>query len=494
MHSPTIRNHIATWLPLPLTVSVLLAAGSRAAEINVTNDLNYRWGEHQIAINPKNPNNIVYATVGVGFTNACQQHSPACEQVSADFGVGRPFPQAQGIFTVRDFIVIAAYSSFDGGKTWKRTILPTTPADHPDITGPGDPSVTVTPDGTFYFGFDDNNWGTPEKALPNAGIGVSKSTDGGLTWSTPVLSGTPVDGPKVLADQTTGTIYSTSSTFLGPHSTGYANSQQGKINTRWVASSRDGVHWTTPQPMGGPGMVPSAAHGMLAAAFKASASASMFSQPNSELCGSTAPPCTIFQTTTDSGTTWSRHVMPIATSAASTPGDQPLVAADPSKAGHFAVAIPRDGNQFEVYRTSDAGKSWSKPAIVTEDATKRHYHGWIVYSRQGVLGIMWRTLQPQPGQTVSGPPAGGPGGGPSFPYNVWAAISKDGGTVFSEPLEVSSANSPAPQAGMFANSGDDYSAMAVDGDNVYVGWADWRPVERQGFISTLKVSEFRFKH
>jgi hypothetical protein len=494
--SPSIRPRLVSlaslWFAvLPLAVAAFAA---RAAELNVTNDLKYRWGEHQIAINPKNPNNIVYATVGVGFTNDCQAHSPACEMVKANFGPGFPlFPQANGIFTARDFIVIAAYSSFDGGKTWKRAIIPAIPADHPDITGPGDPSVTVTPDGTFYFGFDDNNWGTPEKALPNAGVGVSKSTDGGLTWSTPVLTGTPVDGPKVLADQSTGTIYSTSSTYLGPRSTGDPNSPPGKINTRWVASSKDGVHWTTPQPMGGSGMA-SAAHGMLATAFKASATVGMFSQPNGELCGSTPPPCTVFQTTTDSGATWSRHVMSVPTSAPSNPGDQPLVAADPSKAGHFAVAFLMEGKEFQVYQTRDAGKTWSGPTIVTDDATKRHYHGWMVYSRQGVLGIMWRTMQPPPGQTVSAPPAGGPGGGPAFPYNVWAVISKDGGTTFSAPLQVSTADSPAPQAGMFANGGDDYSAMAIDRDNVYVGWADWRPPERQGFINALKLDDFKQKH
>jgi hypothetical protein len=489
---------LARFSLLSLGVGVTLLGMSsfpvRAVEVNVTNDQKHRWGESQIAINPKDPKNIVFATVGTGFTNDCQAHSPACEMVNADFGVGMPFAQAKGIFTVPDFNVVAAFVSFDHGKTWKRATIPVIPADHPDITGAGDPSVTVTPDGTFYFSFDDNDWGTPEHALPNAGMGVVKSTDGGLTWSLPVLTGTPVDGPKITADPNTGTIYAASSTLLGPHSTGNANSPKGKINDRWLVSSTDGVHWTTPQPIGGFGMVTTAAHGLLATAFKTGGQ-SMFAAANNELCGSAPAPCVVFQTTKDSGATWSRHLMSIPNLGGSSPFEQPLVAADPSKAGHFAVAMPVDGKEFHVYQTHDAGNTWTAPVVVTDDATKRHYHGAMAYSRQGVLGLMWRTMQPVAGQPApTSAPAGGPGGGPAFPYNVWAVVSRDGGATFSEPLKVSGADSPAPPAGQFANAGDDYSTIALDGDYVYVGWADWRPVERQNFINALRLDEFKRKH
>ena len=117
----------------------------------------------------------------------------------------------------------------------------------------------------------------------------------------------------------------------------------------------------------------------------------------------------------------------------------------------------------------------------------------LAFSHGGVLGLMSRTMQPAPGQVVTGAPAGGPGGGAGVPYNVWAAISLDGGATFSDALTVSSANSPAPESGMFGNAGDDYSALAVDGDSIYVGWADWRPGERQNYVSILRLGDFKKK-
>ena len=66
-----------------------------------------------------------------------------------------------------------------------------------------------------------------------------------------MLAGTPMDGPKIVADPNTGTLYVNSSTALGPLSTGNPDAPRGSLSTRWIASSKDGVHWTKPQPSGG---------------------------------------------------------------------------------------------------------------------------------------------------------------------------------------------------------------------------------------------------
>jgi hypothetical protein len=152
------------------------------------------------------------------------------------------------------------------------------------------------------------------------------------------------------------------------------------------------------------------------------------------------------------------------------------VAADPARPGHFTVAYLNAATmQFEVYKTFDAGNTWSsQPTVVTDDATLPHWHPWMAYSRHGVLGLMWQNNPPGTGQ----------------PYGVFAAISYDGGAHFSQPLQVGS--SPAPQSGEFGNLGDDFSSITLSNDKVYVGWAGWQPGERQGFLATVKLQAFRF--
>ena len=192
------------------------------AGVNVTNDLTRRYGEVQIAVNPKNPKNLVFVENQSKVTSACiAAKDPLCMSVPSTMGGGgqgtpaagpgggaRSFPL--GFFTGVEFDTGAVFASFDGGKTWKRGKVPIPSPQYPDLHGWGDPSVVGAPDGTFYFSYDNMDWGTPERTLPKSIVGVSKSTDGGLTWTPPVAAGTAIDGPKSVVDLSTGTIYEAS--------------------------------------------------------------------------------------------------------------------------------------------------------------------------------------------------------------------------------------------------------------------------------------------
>jgi hypothetical protein len=181
----------------------------------------------------------------------------------------------------------------------------------------------------------------------------------------------------------------------------------------------------------------------------------------------------------------------------------PVVAADPKAPGQFTIAVLTAGQtQFSVYQTQDAGNTWSGPTTVTDDAAKTHFHAWMAYSPKGVLGLMW-----QSNESSAPPPAGGglpaalPGeapdeietqaAGPPSPYNVWAAISEDGGATFSAPLKVSKKDSPAPQPFLPFGVGDDFSFIALSGTHAFVGWADYRPGDRQGFFSAVDLRAFK---
>jgi hypothetical protein len=83
-----------------------------------------------------------------------------------------------------------AARSLDEGQTWLPAVelgphLPLTEFVHPEfghLPQPHFPSAAVAPDGTAYLAFENNTSAT------SGGIGVAKSRDGGLTWSSSTLS------------------------------------------------------------------------------------------------------------------------------------------------------------------------------------------------------------------------------------------------------------------------------------------------------------------
>jgi len=461
----------------------------RAAEIAITGDPAHRWGESKIVVSPNNPDNIVISAVGTGLTKDCQAHSPACQPVTAKLGVSQvQLPKGQ--FTAPAFNVVAAFVSRDGGKTWQRVDIPVTPDDHLDLTRANEPNLTATADGTFYFSFDIANWGTPEHPLPNAAVAVSKSIDGGLTWSSPILTQTPMGTPRMSADLSTGTIYEASSGLLGPHSSGVATDTFVPVLGRWLVSSKDGLKWTMPLPMAGEGESMSAAHGVLATAFEASVKPSIHEEANERLCRAAAPPCIVFETTSETASTWSRHVLPGPANATNSPDDQPMVAADPAKPEHFTVAIPMNGKEYRVYQTQDSGVTWTGPVILPQDNAAKHFHPSMAYSEDGILGIVWQSVQPAGKPSVISAPSEASNDGAGLSYSVWATISRDGGASFSAPLRVSSTDSPPPTNAM-ENIDDDDSSVAVAGDHVLLTWADWRLQERAVFFSDIKLEAFK---
>ena len=317
-------------------------AGVQPTEVNVHETLERRYGEPQVAVNPMNMENIVVVSTDLGYVLGCQEpvRQPECDLIPRE-GLG---PSPRGFFTTPGFAVNGVFVSFDGGKAWtKIDVSHLHPAGRPEFDSQGDAMITVGPDGTFYLGWDALNWGMADDYLPNAGIAVSKSIDGGLTWSEPVLTGTPADRPWITVDQSTGTIYEVSgcpACPLGPRSTGDPNSPAGTIGDKWLVTSQDGVNWTEPLRLGGTdgtnefsatiGTMILAANGVVATTFRSTnAAACAF------FVGGTAP-CTVFQTSTDGGATWSRHRMPVPFMGA----DRLMVAADPTTPGHYTGGCP----------------------------------------------------------------------------------------------------------------------------------------------------------
>jgi hypothetical protein len=188
------------------------------------------------------------------------------------------------------------------------------------------------------------------------------------------------------------------------------------------------------------------------------------------------------------------------------------------------AVLNHTSTQLLLYQTVDSGSTWSGPTVVTDGSancpsTGCKFKPWINYSAQGVLGLMWRSVGtgPPAANAVTAnavtanavtadddedngcgdfecPPPGFPddnndGDPPSTPFTVWAAISYDGGATFSNPLEISTAPSP-PQSASTNDFADDDSFISLDGQHAYIAWADWRPGDRSGFFSDVKLQAF----
>ncbi len=102
-------------------------------------------GEPIVAVNPIHPNNIVTAWIQGPFQD-----------------------------------IIAAVS-FDGGQTWQSVPIPLTTCSGGPFGGAGDPWLSFAPNGDLYAVAETGS------SFSTLGIYVSKSDDGGLHWSAPLL-------------------------------------------------------------------------------------------------------------------------------------------------------------------------------------------------------------------------------------------------------------------------------------------------------------------
>ena len=361
--------------------------------------------------------------------------------------------------------------STDGGEHWVQGVLPFGPA-----TGLGDlpgacvdPTLVVDRNGTLYAMSNGGTVlpgaGTASPDLPSFCCIFSVSRDGGRTWSSPqqvatfeealkntLASRSPdlgFDRPWLIIDPVTGTLY--------------ASISDDALIERVVFASHDhGATWTTPFPLVPNdqsvwGDVPSAANGVLAAAYSANPNSIGYKLARSPAvrCNRT---CAVFETSTNDGKTWARHVMPVAQVAAgglpTVPGLE--VAADPSTTGRFAVLVPVTASSEQLWVTTDSGTTWTHTRTISASGGDTITKPWIAYGPTGALGVVWRDLHHDRS------------------YAVYTAVSTNGGRTFGSPIELAPGTAPAdtPPEG---TPGDDCACnVYLNSKYLYTTWGDSR--------------------
>lgn len=337
--------------PMPAVSTPVIALGDdRIVPIPSNQD------EFSIAANPLDPNNLV-----AGANDYC------CSAVKAGF-----------------------FTTFDGGDTWVHGIIPT-----PNRVCGGDPALAAGPDGTFwYIGITGFCGGADSPST----IFASKSTDGGLTWTTlyPIVSGgtTFEDKPYVAVDPRDGAVIITWTQFNGAFIT-------------FTRSADGGATWSPHVRLG----------------------TGQFSQPV------VAPNGDIYVTwngggqarfarSTDNGATWQTFATGLSLGLPAgalnfryNPTPTIVVAPGGPHAGRIYLAGPRIpgptggslvvGTDIAVVTSDNRGATWSAVEAIVRPGIQ--LMPWMAAMPDGTIGIAYMdtVLSPQTWSVLGGP--GGPG-------------------------------------------------------------------------------------
>lgn len=464
----------------------------------------------------------------LGIPSAAARPVAFDTQVAAHDGAGEPevAVDAKDANVLVDAYTQGIARSADGGRHWVPVVTQTG----------GDPVVVADHAGHFFATLDlygsvlestdqGRHWkpvGSPLHSPPPVGPSIQDISvhpaDGPLYMGPSVIG---CDRPLMGADATTGSLYATCSDhgdqsggegaptwplyFAACRTNIFSSGITTNCGRRYISASHDhGQTWTAWEPEDGAGWpagytgafdgIPVATHGVLATGYVAG------SAP-----GSDCAQCVVFETSTNDSRTWSRHLVPGATpeiaslSPQTPPGAayvqdvtggndnqtmwfEPYVAADPARAGRFAIMV-LDATRTEllVYETVDSGAHWSGPTVLG-DRVHRVDKPAMAFGPTGALGLMWKSVHQS-----------------DLSFDVWSAVSPGMDLPFGAPARLSSRRSAEETCGLGGSEGqayacDELSWMTMDATHLDATWGDNRNGENPWFGRYDFAADPQFHH
>jgi hypothetical protein len=404
-------------------------------------------GEPYIAINHNNPQHLVVAWMGWKLNN---------------------------------LIVIKTKRSIDGGTTWStESFIP-----HTQIgLSSADPSIQFDNNGNVYVCFIDYD----NQNFTQGAIYTSKSTDGGITWQTPVevisLLDCPnkfcIDRPWMVIDNSNGlnegTIYVTSmnanQTVAPPYNPYLTVSTNGGVSyevPRFIDTLNFYAGNSIAQPMPAPAV---SADGIFYAIYPSYlTSQSVFGH-------------NYLAKSTDKGSTIT-HSSAMQSSGGSVTDNFAkkgyLLKTNPGNADHlaffFLAQLSGDADIYMV-ETLNGGANWSAPLRINQDPIGNGALQdlvWADFDNDGDLAVCWRDRRN----------AGA--AGYQVASEIWGAIRYKDSTQFSQDFLVS--NAQAPHDVVLEGSGNDFMCVQLHDDILYAVWGDVRNSKVNIWLNKIDIS------
>lgn len=393
---------------------------SAQTNYNLSN-LSLSDGEPYIAVNPANQNNIIAGWMRLRLDGK---------------------------------IWIATRASFDKGQTWSTiNFMP-----HDTVlNNSADVIIAFNNSGIAYLSYVDYRT-SPDSA---GGVFLSKSIDGGLTWSAPTkvfdkneTPDMPIDRPWIAVDNSgganDGTIFVTSMSayfYTGQHHIYLRTSADGGVTWSAIKQVDDSLSSV--------------------GSFKVSYAPVSFGRDGKVYIAYMAYVSLFVKkfyiaTTTDAGNTFQKYDFgSVYPAFAKLPAY--VISADPVNNGHVILSWcdTRFGDlDVLLSKSTDSGQTWSIPIRINDDTINNGVvqdQVWANFSPSGKLAIAWRDRRLN-------------GVGLNVPFDIYATLSTDAANTFSPNYRVTNVSSPY-FASPCCNS---FIGVATADSSIYMNWGDYR--------------------
>jgi hypothetical protein len=312
---------------------------------------------------------------------------------------------------------VAVAKSSDGGRTWPQVTFFNLNSGTGKFNDKPMIAVDTNPTSPFrdsvYVAWDNASFRNGKSSANNALL-ISRSTDGGKTFSAPIAANTLTGGPSSVIG---------ADPFVGPNGEVYVAWHDVQNNRLLVNSSFDGGATFGRPTTIAPTTVPFAA----TIAPQASRGALLY-----PACGSDQSPGS------HRGTLYCSWM--------------------DETAGN--------GTDIFVARSTDQGQTWSGPVRVNDDppgVVRDQFNQWLsVDPVSGTIDLSWNDARNDPADTKT---------------DIYASDSTNGGASFASNVKVTTAVSDESAANPFADSGNqygDYEGVAAYGGIAHPIWTDGR--------------------